>query len=934
MAFAVMLHQQKTDEQLLTGIIARETGLEVATVSDGMTIRTNRVYVAPPQRELRLLGDEFQLFDLSERDSRIHPIDVFFRSLAGEMEDRAVGIVLSGTGTDGSVGIKEINAHNGIIITQSEESAKFTGMPQSAVRTGLVDYVLSPKEMPGKLLELKDSSPGIPPDPEEAEEEFRDGDLWLSKIYTLLKQKNGHDFRYYKKNTLLRRIRRRMHINQVASKEEYVRILRHHDDELDSLFSELLIGVTSFFRELESFEALRTAVLPEMIRQADREEPLRIWVPACSTGEEAYSLSILILECMEEIGTRTDFQIFASDVDEKAVEKARWGTYPETIETDISADRLRKFFSKSGNTYQVKGNIREPIIFSVQNLLRNPPFSKIDLISCRNFLIYLNADAQQKVLATLHFALKKKGVLMLGISENIGRGEDLFEPIDKKQKIFRAVKKGGSQPRVELTYQSAEHPPTPKGRAPERSGKAGTTQGFRLAVHGYLLSSVTPAAVFFDKGGMVTYFHGDTDKFLTPPSGMPSNKLSDMIRVPLLPDFKSALRQVKKEKCRAVRRKIPIKLDGEYRCYDMTLEPVKSENEDLAEQFVMVFSEVTKPEASEEQTAASGNDEALKKEVEELKQEIKEVQENHDAVVEELETSNEEGKSMNEELQSANEELQSTNEELESSKEELQSLNEELITVNNELQSKVDELSDTRDDLTNLLNSTDTATLFLDRDIKIRRITPRAEEMFNIIPSDAGRPLHHFSSRFDYENLGKDITKVFDTLNTVEEEIRTTDGDWYLLRINPYRTKENYVDGAVMSFFEITEQKRTREKLEEYSRRIETALQFSERIIELVEEPLVVLDRDLKISKASDSFVALFGLGNETISGRKICEIDERFGFLEERLREAEDTVENFSIPFTTSGDAEWEGTISVRLLNLKEPEVTKLLLIFQENND
>jgi len=464
MAFVVMLHQQKTDEQLLTDIIARQTGLEVATVEDGMAIRANRVYVAPPQRELRLLGDELQLFDLSDRDSRIHPIDVFFRSLAGEMEDRAVGIVLSGTGTDGSMGIKEINGHNGIIIAQSEESAKFTGMPQSAVKTGLVDYVLSPKEIPEKLVQLMESPPGIPPAPEEAEEEFRDGDHWLSKIYTLLKQKNGHDFRYYKKNTLLRRIRRRMHINQVASKEEYIRILRHYDDELDSLFSELLIGVTSFFREPESFEALRTAVLPDMIRENGKEEPLRIWVPACSTGEEAYSLSILILESMEEIGTKAEFQVFASDVDAEAVEKARRGTYPETIETDISTDRLNKYFTKDGNTYQVKGNIREPIIFSVQNLLRDPPFSKIDLISCRNFLIYLNTDAQKKVLSTLHFALKKKGVLLLGVSENIGRGEDLFEPIDKKQKIFRAVKTGGSQPRVDLTYKYAGPPRSVSGR--------------------------------------------------------------------------------------------------------------------------------------------------------------------------------------------------------------------------------------------------------------------------------------------------------------------------------------------------------------------------------------------------------------------------------------------------------------------------------------
>ena len=415
---------------------------------------------------------------------------------------------------------------------------------------------------------------------------------------------------------------------------------------------------------------------------------------------------------------------------------------------------------------------------------------------------------------------------------------------------------------------------------------------------------------------------------------MPSNKLADMVRGPLLPDFKSALRQVKNEDAPAVRRSIPLKTDGEYRYYDLKMEPVRSENEDLREQFVMVFTEAKKPATAEEKTAATGNEEALKKEVEEIKQELKEVQENHDAVVEELETSNEESKSMNEGLQSANEELQSTNEELESSKEELQSLNEELITVNNELQSKVDELSDTRDDLTNLLNSTETATLFLDNDMKIRRLTPKAEEMFNIIPSDVGRPLHHFSSRFAYDGWGKDIRKVLETLNTVEREIRTAEGEWYVMRINPYRTTDNYVDGVVVTFFEITERKQNKEKLEAYSERIETALDFTEQIIELVDETSVVLDRSLKISRASRGFGELFGLSGESILGKKIYDIDERFGFLEEKLPDEEDAVEDFSIPFSLRGNTAWEGVILVRLLNLKEPEITKLLLLFREKGE
>jgi two-component system, chemotaxis family, CheB/CheR fusion protein len=813
MAFILVQHLSPDHKSLLAELVRRYTRMQVYEVEDGMTVQPNCAYIIPPNHDMAFLHGKLHLLEMGERHGTRLPIDFFFRSLAQDQGERAICIVLSGTGSDGTLGLRAIKEAGGMVMAQTPDSTEFDGMPRSAIATGLVDYVLLPAEMPAQLIAYaahaygQEPRPAPPPDPKQDR---------LNKIFILLRAQTGHDFSQYKQNTVTRRIERRMAVQQIEQIDEYIRYMQQNMAEVKALFQDLLIGVTHFFRDPEAFAALEAQAIPKILAAKSRGDLVRVWVPGCSTGEEAYSIAILLREQMEALKQRFKVQIFATDIDSRAIATARAGIYSASIAADVSPERLDHFFvhDEANSVYQIQKDVRDMLIFSEHDLIKAPPFSRLDLISCRNLLIYMSGALQKKLMPLFHYALIPGGLLFLGSSESVGDFGRLFAPLDRKWKLYQRQEEppGTGYPDLgQLTPTSTAV--RPKQR-PSTVAATVTKPLLRKLAEQTLLDEYAPAAVLVNAQGDILYIHGRTGRYLEPvPGEVGVNNILAMAREGLRRPLTSVLHQAATSHALVSHPGLRVKTNGRFTTVDLTLRPTTVPGDSGSELYLVILKEIKEIEEHSGETAVGPNagesqltsDSDSDSRIAALEQELQAKEEYLQTAVEEMETANEELKSTNEELQSVNEELQSTNEELETSKEELQSVNEELSTVNAELQQRVTELSQANNDMNNLLAGTGVATIFVDHQLRIQRFTPTVTRLIHLIPTDIGRPVGHIVANLaGYDRLVADIQTVLDNLTPKEIEVQTPAGDWYMLGIRPYRTLENVIEGAVITFVDIT----------------------------------------------------------------------------------------------------------------------------------
>ena len=800
MAFVIVQHLDPTHRGIMPELLQRATGMVVEQVKDHMAVQPNCVYVIPPNKDLSLLRGTLHLFEPATPRGLRLPIDFFFRSLAEDQRERSVGVILSGMGSDGTLGLRAIKEIAGLALVQEPTSAKFDGMPRSAIDAGLADIVAPPEELYQRLVAYFGHAPSIAQPPAALNDKDQSG---LDKIVILLRTHTGHDFSLYKKNTLYRRIERRMGLHQIDRIAHYVRYLQENAQERDLLFKELLIGVTSFFRDPAAWAELREQILPALLASRPDGGQLRAWAAGCSTGEEAYSLGIAFKEALVELSPVRPFslQIFATDLDRDAIDKARQGVYPENIAADVSPERLHRFFIHEERGYRIGKEIREMVTLATQNLIMDPPFTKLDLLICRNLLIYLTSDLQKKLLPLFHYSLNPGGVLFLGSAETVGSASGLFVPLEGKGRFYQRKE---STTRVEpVEFPTAFLPPLNSHPAVSAIESEASLQ---TLVDDILLREFCPAAVLTNEQGNILYIKGRTGQYLEPAAGQVNWNLYAMARDGLRDELPGLCqRAILQTPPQAItRRGLRIRTNGDYRIVDLTVRALR-EPAALYGKLLVIFADVPMPPTVKRRGKAVKPD--VSADSAHLEEEAQQLRETLQTTREEMQTSQEELKSANEELQSTNEELQSTNEELTTSKEEMQSLNEELQTVNAELQAKVEELSRANNDMKNLLNSTDIATLFLDGALHVRRFTTPAARLIKLIPGDVGRPITDIAADLLYPTLTEDVTEVLQTLAFKEKPVTTRDGRWFTARIMPYRTLDNRIDGVVMTFFDITTQK-------------------------------------------------------------------------------------------------------------------------------
>jgi two-component system CheB/CheR fusion protein len=845
--FVLVPHLDPTHKALMAELLQRATSMKVSEIEDGTKVEPNQIYVIPPNKDMTIMHGVLQLLEPTMPRGIKMPIDFFFRHLASDQGEKSIAIILSGMGTDGTLGLKAIKEKLGTVMVQDPSSAKYSGMPQSAINTNLADYVAPAHDLPDRLIkhahqyyQLRE----LPPT------EKKDALGALQKIFALIRDKTGNDFSLYKKSTITRRIDRRMSVHQINDINNYVRFIQENPHEIDLIFKELLIGVTSFFRDPEAFESLKKEAIPEMMKGKQPGDAIRVWVVGCSTGEEAYSIAITLNEYLSEMEQKSDFkvQIYATDLDKEAIDTARQGVYLANIAADVSPERLERFFVKDGDNYRVKKEVREPIVFAVQNALIDPPFTKLDLLSCRNLLIYLSPELQKKVLPLFHYSLNPEGILFLGPAESIGNFTDLFEAKDNKWKIFK--RRDTSIARRVVT----DFPISPIHYEPRigYEGEGKRYSGSKIAddAQKFIIQQVVPPIVIINDRGDILYTTRRTGKYLEPSVGKANMNVYVMAREGLRAELSVAIRKATADRQNVTLKGLRVKTNGSDQPINLKIMPLyepESLRGLLAVEFEDIELPVEEPKSAEKSLPSSD----LMAVNQSLEKELQSTKEHLQTVVEEMETSQEELKSSNEELQSTNEELQSTNEEVITSKEELQSLNEELTTLNSELQSKNDNLIQANNDMVNILNSTQIPTIFVDNNLRIKRFTPQAIKVISLIQSDTGRPITDISGNLQYEGLADDIKQVLSDLLTRSVEIQTKDGVWYRMNIVPYRTIENIIDGVVITFVDITELKRATLSLKERT-------ELSEGVIQTIREPLIILDGDLKIISANPSFYKVF----------------------------------------------------------------------------
>lgn len=823
LAFVVVVHLSPDHESHLAELLQPNVSFPVQQVSNTTLIEGNHVYIIPPNANLNAIDTHLHLSKLEERRQERAPIDHFFRTLASTHDGNAIAVVLTGTGSDGTLGVKDIKANGGIVIVQDPAEAEYDGMPQSAIATGLVDFVLPVAEIPASILRFDRTQPHVPLPPD-GEEIPADERVLLQKIFAQLRARTQRDFSRYKRSTILRRIARRMQLNYIEDLAHYVERLRENPKEVRALADDLLITVTQFFRDSEVFDKLEKTEIGRLFANKGSSDSVRAWSVGCATGEEAYSIAMLLAE---EAGRREappQIQVFASDLHGGAIEKARDGFYPGDIEADVSPERLKRFFQKENGGYRIRKEIRDLVIFAPHNVLADPPFSKLDLISCRNLLIYLERDAQEDLIDVFHYALNPDGVLLLGSAETLD-AMDLFRVVDKKLCFFRKRDVPPREPSLPVfPLTRTRFTGEPSTRHP-RAAPA-TVYG---NLHQRMLEKYAPPSILIGADDRILHLSEHAGRFLLPPGGEPTASAVKLVREELRIELQALLHQAREKKQLLDSRPIPVRFNGTPTPVALHVRPSLEQDE---EGFVLVIFEEREPQgadASERQSGpGTGPGRALQEELNQARQRLQ-------AVIEEHETSREEMQASHEEMQSTNEELRSTMEELETSKEELQSINEELQTVNQQNRHKMEELAQLSTDLQNLLMATDIATLFLDRNLRILRFTPGLGDLFNVRTTDQGRPISDLTSRLGYADLRKDAETVLSRLVPIEREVQDDAGRWYSTRVHPYRTSDDRIDGVVVTFIDIT----TRRLADEALLRANADLKyFSYAVSHDMQEPL------------------------------------------------------------------------------------------------
>lgn len=903
MAFVLIQHLDPKHESLLPDLLSKATRMPVEEVKDGKRVWPNRVYVIPPNTEVGIEGGVLRLLSRPAVRGQHMPVDHFLRSLAEDLKSRAIGVILSGTGSDGALGIEAVKGEGGITFAQNEESAKYDGMPRAAAATRCVDFILAPEEIARELTRIAAHPYVRTPDDVRVPDEASEAGAVsgppealappLTRIFSLLRDATSVDFSLYKHTTVRRRIGRRMALHRIDKLENYVQMLEQDPAEVEALYREILIKVTAFFRDPEMFQTLKAKVLPEIVGRLAPDTPIRVWVPGCASGEEAYSLAILLLEFLSERDLNLPIQVFATDISDEAIEKARAGIYVENIALDVSPERLRRFFVKHNGGYQVNKIVRDLCVFARQNVGKDPPFSKLDLISCRNVLIYLEPALQKRIIPMFHYALKPNGFLVLGESETVGAFSDLFDSTDKRHKIY--VKRQILSPhRIEFergAFTAGKPDGSGRGARPvdEAAGPDLQKEADRL-----VLANYGPSGVIINDDCEVLQFRGKTSPYLEPAPGRASLNLLKMLREGLLLEVRNAIQKAKRTG-EAIRKKnIATRRGHGFHKVDFEVVPMQATHQ--GRHFLVLFQDSALPPASPKEKRAKATEDRM---VDQLKQELVATRQYLQSIIEEQEATNEELQSANEEILSSNEELQSINEELETAKEELQSTNEELTTVNEELQNRNTELSQTNDDLNNLLSSVNIAIVMLGSDLRIRRFTPMAGRILNLIPTDVGRPITDLRPRIQAPDLGKVIGDVLETMTTRESEVADSNGHWYSMSVRPYRTSDSRVDGALLILVDIDAIKRGIDPGR-------VSRDFLKAVVNLAADPIMAVDREFRIHIWNPAFADLLGKRDDAIEGRSIEEVLPGAGGLRELLEKtplADGTLREMETPLELTAD-------------------------------
>jgi len=915
LGYVVIQHLDPTRKGMLPELLQRKSKMEVFLAADGVTVRPNCVYVIPPNTSMSILKGRLHLFKPIETRGMRLPIDFFLNSLADDKKELGIGVILSGMGSDGSFGLQGLKEKHGIAMVQSPETAQFDSMPLSAIEAVQADIVAPANELPIKLIEFLHY---LPIAKSNLELEVKDKNS-LEKIIILLRTYTGNDFSLYKKNTMYRRIERRMAIHKIDKIVSYVHFLQENPKEGEILFKELLIGVTNFFRDASVWDKLKKTILPSIVSKTSSDLLLRAWVPGCSTGEEAYSLAIVFKEVLEKSNLKgISMQIFATDLDIDAIEKARKGVFSANITTDVSQERLNRYFIKIDEGYRVNADIREMVVFAQHNLAMNPPFTKIDFLSCRNLLIYIDTELQKKLIGMFYFSLKSEGILLLGNSESLGTQSTLFTTLDNKLKFFKKSLNAQLLDTFDVPTSFSRSIPIPnKEKSPVEA-----TPNIQTLADQLLLQYFSPVGVLVNENGDIIYTSGRTGKYLEPSVGKANLNIFAMLRDDLRQEFPIAFRKVVSNKEPITLRNVKVGINGDTQNLDISLQAIEQPN--LLKGTVMItFKEVPnvpkvgKAPQSGKKTQQQSN---LEEELYHLRSEMQNT-------MEEMQTSQEELKSTNEELQSTNEEFQSTNEELTSSKEEMQSLNEELQTVNAELLAKVDDYSRVNNDMKNLLNSTDIATLFLDKELNIRRYTNQATEIFKLIKSDIGRQFTDQVTDLIYPELANDAQEVLKTLIFIQKQIPSKDGRWFTIRIMPYRTVDDRIDGLVITFVNISDIKKMELELDENS-------QIHRMFLDASSDISISLSIDGNIKEFNPKAVFFFGKNRDEVLGKNFIKM-----FVPEDKRNTTEKEINkliklgkagkFKMQVQVLGNATVFVTCSFQILtnNLKAPKAIMMMI-------
>lgn len=871
MAFVLVQHLEPHHKSALTDILSKITTMTVSEVENETVARSNRVYIIPPDKAMSVTHGILNLVPREETARPFMPIDYFLESLAKDQGSKAIGVILSGTATDGSRGLKKVKNVGGITFAQKPQTAKYDSMPLNAITTGVVDFVSPPEDIACELAEIARSSVY---DTKTAEPQkiFAAGSNELKQIFTILRKTSGTNFSEYRELTIQRRTLRRMVLKKIDCVDDYVDYLRQNPMEVEALYQDILINVTSFFRDPEAFETLKSLVFPAIMKNKVPGEPVRIWVAGCSTGEEAYSIAIVLTEFLGDDAVNTPIQIFATDINEKLIEKARVGIYPKSIKSDVSLERIRRFFIKVDAGYQINKTVRDMCIFARLELAKDPPFSRLDLISCRNVIIYFGSAMQKKLFPVFHYSLKENSFLFLGTSESVGTYANLFNLVDKKHKLYS--KKAVTIP---LTYEfSASEYAAAAIETLEQMSWSSPDAGLKFNVIGeadrIVLDQYAPAGVIVNSDLEIIQFRGRTGAYLENAAGRPSLKLFKMARDGLSLGLLSAINQAKKENIPVRKEGLQVIYNGRANRVDVDVIPI-GKIQDNKGYFLVLFENVAPqalPKGKEADSVVAGLEptawRAESRELISLEHELVATKENLQCVIEQYELTNEKYRAANEEIQSSNEELQSMNEELETAKEELQSSNEELMTLNDEVQSRNQELSKTGSDLFNLFRSINIPVVILSNNLLIRNFNPIAEKVFNLIATDIGRPITNINTNFNNYDLEQAILEVIDTLISKEEEVQNRYGHWYSVQIRPYRTLENKIDGVIITYVDIDISKKSLALSQE-------AREYAEAIVETVREPLLVLDANLHVKSANKAFFQTFLVSPEETADKIIFDL-------------------------------------------------------------